>query len=520
MVEWTIQDACGEVRKIRVEAYYVPEAKIRLFSPQQYFRYHSGGNLFADHRRTLLTLCDGAQLEFPYQQGNGLPLMLTKDYLSSTSHVAGLSFEECQYLATTYELPSIVDTTNQNMNRHQKELLLWHWKLGHAHMGWIQSLAAVPEQRGDNVGMRPIIQTKANSQMSSCERPLCTACELSKATRRTREGARQCTGGCEAAIRSSSLQPGDQVLIDQYQSSFPGRLPHTKGKEKKKDQYTGGTIFVDHASGLVSISHQVSLKVGETLRSKRKFEQQAKQFGVKIKSYRADNVPFGLDEFKNDIAENEQTIDYSGVGAHHQNGVAERAIGTITRFARTMMLQQAMLWPDQADLKLWPFAMDHAVYLWNNLPNKHSKLSPMELFSQVKSSHHFGLLRSHVWGCPVYVLDPKLQDGHKLPKWDPRARRGMYLGVSPEHSSQSISRVLNLRTGAVSPQFHMVYDDKFTTINNPEGAGLIDPSRFDAETWEQLLETGYEMSLDPLEKKLPELDDSWLTPNERCIRLE
>jgi hypothetical protein len=38
-------------------------------------------------------------------------------------------------------------------------------------------------------------------------------------------------------------------------------------------------------------------------------------------------------------------------------------------------------------------------------------------------------------GCPVYVLDPKLQDGQKIPKWDPRSRRGMFVGVSNAHSS-------------------------------------------------------------------------------------
>jgi hypothetical protein len=60
------------------------------------------------------------------------------------------------------------------------------------------------------------------------------------------------------------------------------------------------------------------------------------------------------------------------------------------------------------------------------------------------------LQRAHVWGCPVYVLDPTLQDGKKLPKWHARARRGLYVGVSPEHFS-TVGRVLNTETGYVSP---------------------------------------------------------------------
>jgi hypothetical protein len=31
------------------------------------------------------------------------------------------------------------------------------------------------------------------------------------------------------------------------------------------------------------------------------------------------------------------------------------------------------------------------------------------------------LLRSHVWGCPTFVLDPKLQNDQKIPKWNKRS---------------------------------------------------------------------------------------------------
>ena len=41
----------------------------------------------------------------------------------------------------------------------------------------------------------------------------------------------------------------------------------------------------------------------------------------------------------------------------------------------------------------------------------------------------------HVWGCPVYVLEPKLQDGKKLPKWNTKSRRGVYMGLSTRHAS-------------------------------------------------------------------------------------
>ena len=71
-----------------------------------------------------------------------------------------------------------------------------------------------------------------------------------------------------------------------------------------------------------------------------------------------------------DIELNGQTIDFSGVGAHHQNGIAERAIGTVTYWARTLLLHYCLHWPEEANIELWPFALEHAIYVWNNLPKR------------------------------------------------------------------------------------------------------------------------------------------------------
>ena len=87
---------------------------------------------------------------------------------------------------------------------------------------------------------------------------------------------------------------------------------------------------MDHASATIFHSHQVSLKAGETVVAKRRFEQFAASHGVTIKGYRADNMPFNSTAFQEEVTAQGQTIEFSGVGAHHQNGVAERAIQTIT----------------------------------------------------------------------------------------------------------------------------------------------------------------------------------------------
>ena len=48
-VEWEIRDAYGQVALIRVRAYYVPDATIRIFSPQAYFRNHQKGHGWFNH---------------------------------------------------------------------------------------------------------------------------------------------------------------------------------------------------------------------------------------------------------------------------------------------------------------------------------------------------------------------------------------------------------------------------------------------------------------------------------------
>ena len=82
---------------------------------------------------------------------------------------------------------------------------------------------------------------------------------------------------------------------------------------------------MDHASGFLHVEHQVSLCASDTIAAKRKFERILYDRGVRVKSYRADNGIFNADEFEDEIKKENQGITFSGVGAQHQNGVAERA---------------------------------------------------------------------------------------------------------------------------------------------------------------------------------------------------
>ena len=175
-VKWTVRDVFGTTRTIKTQAYYVPEATVRLFSPQTYFHEQQKGHLQLDHSRTTLELHDGSLLHFPYNANNNLPLMLSAE----PCHV-GLTFDDATVLGdghSVYNYMSVADESNQNLTRAQKELLLWHWKLGHANLQWIQTLCREPT----NNHRRFVLETH-HSKTSSCVLPKCAACMLGKQTR-------------------------------------------------------------------------------------------------------------------------------------------------------------------------------------------------------------------------------------------------------------------------------------------------------------------------------------------------
>jgi hypothetical protein len=128
------------------------------------------------------------------------------------------------------------------------------------------------------------------------------------------------------------------------------------------------------------------------------------------------------------------------------------------------MLHLATHWPAEAHKRYCPQAIDYAVWVFNLLPNSTSGILPNKLWSRVQHVHN-KLCHTHVFGCPVYVLDTLLQDGKKIPKWNPWAHLGLFRGFSDPHSSL-VPLVLNVDTGHISPQFHVIFDNKFETVTS------------------------------------------------------
>eukprot|EP00957_Ditylum_brightwellii_P210679 15365253-Ditylum_brightwellii.AAC.3 len=198
---------------------------------------------------------------------------------------------------------------------------------------------------------------------------------------------------------------------------------------------SGGTIYVDHATKLIFISSQVNLIAADTVSGKKDFERLAAGYGVNIQQYNGDNRIFKsklwVDHYE---SMHQLPTEMSVVGAHHQNTIVERSIGTIVCSAQTMMLHTAIYWLEVSNLMLWQFALSYAVDLWSMLSDIGMGLSPLDKFGGTLTDHS-DLLDAHMWGCPAYVLESTLQDGKKLPKWNPCKCHGQFLGWSKQHAS-------------------------------------------------------------------------------------
>ena len=94
----------------------------------------------------------------------------------------------------------------------------------------------------------------------------------------------------------------------------------------------------------------------------------------------------------------------------------------------------------------------------------------------------------HTWVSPIFVLEYPLKGGPAgRPKWEPMAKNGVYLGQSTLNTG-SVALVLNTRTGHVLPQYHVVVDDKFSTVEHMKKVTV-------PGNWKNLMEEHLELDI-------------------------
>ena len=331
---------------------------------------------------------------------------------------------------------------------------------------------------------------------------MCASCQYGKAKQQPAK-SKMVKDATTKVLSKEALIPGQKVSMDHFIVTTPGRLWETRGSESHDRWYKGGVIFVDHASGYIFHMPVVNFTASEALRAKREFEQHMHSMGITILNYHSDNGVFTAREFQEEISKMEQNLTLSGVGTHHQNAQAERAIGVLSAMMRTLMIHARLRWSKMITPELWPMAMKHAEHILNHTPRENN-VCPLDVVTKTTVPRSV-LQDLHVWGCPVYVLDPKLQDGIKIPKFNPRSRRGLHVGLSPKHAA-TVPSILNLQTGTISPQFHVVFDDWFSTVSSDDN-----DLELDAQVWEDLLVDDHFLMTEFDEDDPVALHEEWLT---------
>ena len=129
----------------------------------------------------------------------------------------------------------------------------------------------------------------------------------------------------------------------------------------------------------------------------------------------------------------------------------------------TFIIHSPLHWKEHGfgHISLWYFSVKDSVWVYNRVPNQMSGITPIKILTKTEFNNQ-DLRRAHVWRCHIFVLEAKLQDYQKLPKWNKSSRLRQFLGLSDEHSTL-VENIRNLKTRYISPQYHLVLDDIFET---------------------------------------------------------
>ena len=512
-IVWKWEDDEGQMHKFIIpNSYFVPAGKVRLLSPQHLAQMMGDkGGTGEDTNGERCQLYWGERqhtLTVPFGENNVATFNLAPNYTAFQTFCQEAGFDNhdehvdpiiCESVVTDDEdsdsdednlwKPSMdgviarqfaqeQDTMDFNLNGPQASLfpdaadvvmdeedrisenlpammLKLHQHLGHVSFSKIKKMA--------QAGITP-------KKFAKCPTPACSACLYAKATKRQwrHRNVRN------RADPEQKRKPGDVISVDQINSPTSGLIAQLSGFITKQ-RCKVATIYVDQASRVGFVYLQRSTSAEETLQGKMAFERWAATHGVEVRAYHADNGIFRANEWVRACHAARQPLTFASVGAHHQNGLAERRIRELQDSARTMLIHANRRWPNAVDAHLWPYALRTANEIFNITPYLQDPegRSPLQLFSD--SPVDISVKHYKPFGCPVYVLDPSIQEGNKGRKWTERSKVGIYLGQSPIHS-RNVALVLG-ESGHVSPQFHVTFDPGFQTVR--EQGGLVDKAGAD-----------------------------------------
>jgi hypothetical protein len=399
-LKWTWEDDTGKSHDhIIPNSYYVPQAKVRLLSPQHWIQtldVPGSCQTFADHA----TLVWGNYTKTTYMDSKGVFTFTLKPGFQNFLAYMAVATDDphaddanpiCFECATTeitsdtdddieppihtfsFDLPTdeeLQEEKNSSIQHtpHEAEFLQYHYKYGHLSPLRIQELAR---------------QRVLPAHLAKCAIPVCLSCIYGKQVKKPWRN--KPTSDFEQNIPTL---PGQCVSVDILTSPTPGFIAQLTGTLTSR-RYNHAAVYVDQATGYGYIHLQKSVSEEETLAGKLAFEQLCSRYNIEVKAYHADNDIFAANAWKQSCIDKGQALTFAGVGAHHQNGIAERRIRLLQDMARTMLIHAHSRWPEAITTHLWPYAVRMANDALNATPNiKIQEKVSQRHFSQIQNLLH------------------------------------------------------------------------------------------------------------------------------------
>ena len=246
-VKYVVIDDTGKPYNMMLEAYWVPELKHLLVSPQDIhteegntmsFQNHSG---FEGEGRFTKFMVNPNVKCYHRQLSLQTTMMQYKRWNNLLLNSAQLTHAQ-QLTASALEA-TICETRkhNKKLTADQRLLLQYHFRLGHNGFSHVRFLS-----------MTVPLPLKNPKSVANYGKFKCSYYQFGKASRRTTKTQTIFKDKYkEMGLKNDDLVSGQRVSVDQFQSDLPGGLYNSKWRTDAKDIFHGGYIFVNHASGYI-----------------------------------------------------------------------------------------------------------------------------------------------------------------------------------------------------------------------------------------------------------------------------
>ena len=213
LVEWNVLNTKGHLRTLKILVYYVPKSPVHLLSTTSLLQtYLDETILIHPHELCLSSIpSDSAwsSVLVCINLTNNLP----------TCQVLHPEDAHKAIKALTITL-SVISGSNMNLSEPQKELLHWHFHLGHLNFKRILFVM--------RSGVLAMLKHQWSLHTAVCnlkELPKCATCLYGKWTWHPAPGqVTSVVQDCQGVLKQDNLVPGRRIAVDHFVCSTKGRL--------------------------------------------------------------------------------------------------------------------------------------------------------------------------------------------------------------------------------------------------------------------------------------------------------